>query len=191
MEIRGKEVFIRPEVSPEKFVEAFCSVVHKKLTEKVDLEKLLEEEVEESLVLHWLECFHIHYKKRQKFNKSDDETSVVEAKKCRELLLKIALGEVEAYTSSITWDEVTWVVRKLFGVDLSIHQGKLFLRFPNVRLLAIKKSTIFKAQEIVEKYRLTPRDAIHAAAAIENKINTIISYDEDFDSLDAMERIEP
>jgi len=120
-----------------------------------------------------------------------DETSVVEAKKCRELLLKIALGEVEAYTSSITWDEVTWVVRKLFGVDLSIHQGKLFLRFPNVRLLAIKKSTIFKAQEIVEKYRLTPRDAIHAAAAIENKINTIISYDEDFDSLDAMERIEP
>jgi len=52
MEIRGKEVFIRPEVSPEKFVEAFCSVVHKKLTEKVDLEKLLEEEVEESLVLH-------------------------------------------------------------------------------------------------------------------------------------------
>ena len=36
-----------------------------------------------------------------------DETAVVEAKKSRDFLLKIALGEVEAYTSSITWDEVT------------------------------------------------------------------------------------
>lgn len=51
MEVRGREVFIRPEVGPEKFVEAFCFVVKEKLREKVDLEKLLEEEVEESLVL--------------------------------------------------------------------------------------------------------------------------------------------
>lgn len=120
-----------------------------------------------------------------------DETCVIEAKKCRELLLKIALGEVEAYTSSVTWDEVTWIVRKLFGIDLSIDQGRMFLGFPNLRLLGIKRTTVFKAQEIVEKYRLTPRDALHAAAAVENKITTIMSYDKDFDSLEAIKRIEP
>jgi predicted nucleic acid-binding protein len=57
--------------------------------------------------------------------------------------------------------------------------------------LGVKKSTVFKAQEIVEKYRLTPRDAIHAAAAIDNKIATIVSYDKDFDILDEIRRIEP
>lgn len=52
MEVRGREVFIRPQMRPEKFVDAFCSIVDKKLKEKVDLEKLLEGEAEESPVLH-------------------------------------------------------------------------------------------------------------------------------------------
>lgn len=120
-----------------------------------------------------------------------DEKSIIEAKKCRELLLKIASGNLEACTSYITWDEVVWIVRKLFDVNVSIHQGRIFLSFPNIRLLTIKRTTILKAQEIVEKHRLTPRDAIHAATAIENNINTIISYDKDFDNLDTVKRIEP
>lgn len=98
---------------------------------------------------------------------------------------------MEACTSSITWDEVVWIVRKLFDVNVSIHQGRIFLSFPNIRLLTIKRATILKAQEIVEKHRLTPRDAIHAATAIENNINTIVSYDKDFDNLDTVKRIEP
>lgn len=52
MEVRGRDVFIRPQMSPEKFVDAFCSIVSEKLREKVNLEKLLEGEAEESLVLH-------------------------------------------------------------------------------------------------------------------------------------------
>ncbi|MEM3640419.1 MAG: hypothetical protein QXH37_00620 [Candidatus Bathyarchaeia archaeon] len=74
-----------------------------------------------------------------------------EAKKRSELSLKIALGEVEAYTSSTTRDEVAWIVRKLFGVDLSIEQRRMFLSFPNLKFLGIKRTTVFKAQEIVEK----------------------------------------
>ena len=120
-----------------------------------------------------------------------DETAVVEAKESKDLLLKIALGKIEAYTSSITWDEVTWVVRKLFGIDLSLNEGKRFLSFPNLRLLGIKRTTVLKAQEIVEKYKLRPRDAVHVAAALENKITTIVSYDKDFDLIKEIERIEP
>lgn len=35
-----------------------------------------------------------------------DAEVVEEARRAKDLLLKIALGEVEAYTSIITWDEV-------------------------------------------------------------------------------------
>jgi len=120
-----------------------------------------------------------------------DEKSVVEAKKSKDILLKIALGKIEAYTSSTTWDEVTWIVRKLFGIDFSLNEGKKFLSFPNLKLLGIKRTTVFKAQEIMEKYKLRPRDAVHAAAALENKITTIVSYDKDFDLINEIKRIEP
>ena len=120
-----------------------------------------------------------------------DEKAVVKAKKSREFLLKIALAKVEAYTSSVAWDEVVWVVRRLFGIENSVDEGKRFLGFPNLRVLGVRKSTVFKAQELVEKYRVKPRDALHAAVALENKIKTIVSYDDGFDGITEIERIEP
>lgn len=106
---------------------------------------------------------------------------VEEAQKSKALLLKIALGEVEAYTSIITWDEVIRIVRKNFGVEPSIEQGKRFLEFPNLKFLTLKRGIILKAQELLEKYKVKPRDAIHIATAIENKITSIASYDKDLD----------
>jgi len=37
---------------------------------------------------------------------------------------------VEACTSTITWGEVVWVVRKIFGLKPSIELGRKFLRVP-------------------------------------------------------------
>jgi predicted nucleic acid-binding protein len=116
---------------------------------------------------------------------------ISEAQKSKDFLLKIALGKAEAYTATITWDEVAWVVRKVFGFEFSAEESKKFLSFPNLKLLGVKKSTVFRAQDLVEKYRLTPRDAIHAATALENKITTIVSYDKDFDEMSEIKRIEP
>ena len=114
-----------------------------------------------------------------------------EAKKSKDFLLKIASGKVEAYTATVTWDEVAWVLRKVFGFEFSADESKKFLSFPNLRLLGVKKSTVFRAQELVEKYRMKPRDAVHAAVALENKITTIVSYDKDFDEMNEIRRIEP
>ncbi|MEM1839210.1 MAG: hypothetical protein QXH38_07065 [Candidatus Bathyarchaeia archaeon] len=58
-----------------------------------------------------------------------------EARKCREFLLRISLSEIEAYTSLITWDEFTWIVKKIMGDELSVEYGRKFLRFPNLRFL--------------------------------------------------------
>ena len=42
---------IIPGRDPREFVEGFCSVVKEKLTEKIDLERLIESEIEERLGL--------------------------------------------------------------------------------------------------------------------------------------------
>lgn len=120
-----------------------------------------------------------------------DEEAIPEARRSREFLLEVARGKVEAYTSILTWDEVTWILRRLYGVDDSINHGRKLLMFPKLRLVPVKRTTVLKAQEITERYRLKPRDAIHAATALENNIGTIVSYDKDFDEIEGIKRVEP
>ena len=55
--------------------------------------------------------------------------------------------------------------------------------------MAVEESTIRRAQRFVEKYKLKPRDAIHAATAISHGISQIISDDPDFDKVSELERI--
>jgi hypothetical protein len=43
------------------------------------------------------------------------------AKKAKETLLKIENGEISAYTSTLTWDEVVWVVSKLLSRDDGVN----------------------------------------------------------------------
>jgi len=38
----------------------------------------------------------------------------------KEFLLKVARAKIEAYTASITWDEIAWILRKLFGAEASV-----------------------------------------------------------------------
>jgi len=120
-----------------------------------------------------------------------DSEAVVEARKSKEFLLKIAQGGVEACTATVTWDEVVWVIRKIFAFDPSMEVGKKLLSFPNLRLLGVKNGTIYTAQELMEKYKIKPRDAIHAATALENKVTEIVSYDKDFDEINGINRTEP
>jgi predicted nucleic acid-binding protein len=50
---------------------------------------------------------------------------------------------------------------------------------------------ISRAQTLLEEHNLKPRDAIHAATAIRNGIDKILSYDEDFDTLPNLVRVSP
>lgn len=47
MDVRAKELVITSGVSPEEFVDYFYSIIRQKLTSKIDLKKLIEQEVEE------------------------------------------------------------------------------------------------------------------------------------------------
>jgi len=52
MEIEGKKIIISSGVNPKEFIESFCSIVKKKLTKKIDLERLIESEIEERVSLY-------------------------------------------------------------------------------------------------------------------------------------------
>jgi len=110
------------------------------------------------------------------------------AKKAKEILRQIEKGELAAFTSTLTWDEVVWVVSKTMGRDEGIYQGRKLLGFPNLQFIPVDEGVLAQAQRLVDKYRLSPRDSIHAGSAMDRRIKAIISDDEDFDQVKEMKR---
>ncbi len=100
--------------------------------------------------------------------------------KSRALLAKIVKKEQVGYTSYLTWDEFVHTLRKLFGREAAIDQGEKLLNFLNLQFIPADETVLSQAQHLIEKYTLNPRDAIHIASALINRIPAIISNDADF-----------
>ena len=111
------------------------------------------------------------------------------AKEAKKILVKIAEGDLEASTSFLTWDEIVWVVRKTVDKRSAVKEGEKFLQFPKLEMLEINKNVILTAQDLIDRYKLRPRDAIHVASALENGIKEIISDDPDLDVVKEITRI--
>jgi len=120
-----------------------------------------------------------------------DFSENLEAKNSNIFLLKLIKKEFFGITSVLTWDEFTWIVKVNLGKDDAIEKGKDFLVFPNLVIKNVTLATINKAQELISKYNIRPRDAIHAACAIENNTDSICSFDKDFDKIKEITRTEP
>lgn len=114
-----------------------------------------------------------------------------EAEQADIFLQKIINNEVEAHTSLLTWDEFVWVIRKELGGSIANQKGKEFLIFPNLLFEVVTKDIINKAQDLVEKYSIKPRDAIHLATTLNCKINEIITFDDDFKEIKEITYITP
>ncbi len=111
------------------------------------------------------------------------------AKRAKEILLSIEKGELPAYTSTLTWDEVIWVVRKTMGKSEAISQGQKLLGFLNLKFISVNENILSQAQALMSKYNLSPRDSIHIASAIDRKIYNFISDDKDPDQVKEIKRI--
>jgi uncharacterized protein len=116
----------------------------------------------------------------------EQEPKVKQAKK---ILQRIEHCEIPAYTSTLTWDEVVWVVRKSMGREVAISQGQKLLGFLNLKWIVADENIISQAQGLMNKYNLQPRDSIHVASAINKKIDAIISDDSDIDQVTEIKRI--
>ena len=113
------------------------------------------------------------------------------SKLCQKILEKVAEGRLQACTCVLTWDEITWIAKKVFGKEDSVTEGKKFFEFPYLSILNVTESIVRIAQNLIEKYAIDPRDAIHAAAAISSGCNKLISDDTDFDKIKEIKRISP
>ena len=112
----------------------------------------------------------------------------LKAKNSKIILLSIEKGELSAYTSTLTWDEVVWIIRKTLGRDQAIDQGKKLLGFLNLQWIAVDENVLSQAQALLTKYNLHPRDSIHVASAIDRKIENFISDDADIDRVKEIKR---
>ena len=116
-------------------------------------------------------------------------SGIKEAETAGEILTGIEQKNIQAYTSTLTWDEVSYVVERAFGKTDSIEVGKKFLNFPFLRFIPVDDEIIRRSQVIREKYNLKPRDSIHISCAIERNISEIITDDADFDGIKEITRI--
>jgi len=110
------------------------------------------------------------------------------ASKAKEILRNVENGKLSAYTSTLTWDEVVWVVSKVMGRSEGINQGQKLLGFPNLQFVTADENVIIQAQRLMNKYKMSPRDSIHLASALERRTKSVISDDADFDQVKEITR---
>lgn len=112
-----------------------------------------------------------------------------ESEASKKILSHIENKDIQAYTSTLTWDEVSYVTERLLGKTDAIEVGKKFINFPFLRFIPVDDEIMRRSQVIREKYHLKPRDSIHLSSAIERNISEIITDDADFDGIKEIKRI--
>ncbi|MBI2145002.1 type II toxin-antitoxin system VapC family toxin [Candidatus Woesearchaeota archaeon] len=112
-----------------------------------------------------------------------------EADDSRAILEKIVAKKISASTSILTWDELVWVCKKALPLKESISEGQRLLNLQNLQVRECNVPIADAAGELMIKYVLKPRDAIHAATAILSGEKEIITDDADFDKVKELKRI--
>ena len=88
----------------------------------------------------------------------------------------------------MTIDEILWNVKKHRNLNDAIDAGDAFLNFPHLELAHVTGELVAFALSIIRKYCLDPRDAIHAATAITERVDYIVSTDPHFDKIKELKR---
>lgn len=108
--------------------------------------------------------------------------------RARDLMKKIRKGEEKAITSALTYDEVTWKVKREKGPEASLKAGQSLLEMKNLLFVSIDDEVLWRAHNLIKEHELDPRDAIHLACSLKKGVYTIISEDEDFDDIEDINR---
>jgi predicted nucleic acid-binding protein len=79
-------------------------------------------------------------------------------------------------------------VSRVLSRDDGTRQGRILLGFPNLEFIDVNEGILTVAQTMLDKYKLSQRVSIHVASAMNRKIKTVISDDEDFDKVKEITR---
>lgn len=91
-------------------------------------------------------------------------------------------------TSSLTWDEIVHFTKRQFGTERAVLEGDRFLKFPRLTIMPVSLETLKIARNLLSA-GLKPRDAIHAACAIENNCKYVLTDDDKFDKIKELKRM--
>ncbi len=108
--------------------------------------------------------------------------------RARSLLREAQQGKLQAASSALTFDELVWAVKRYRSLDDAVDAGQAFLNMPGLKLIDVTGELLSSALELMRGYRLDPRDSIHAASALRENAETIISSDEHFDRVKKIRR---
>lgn len=106
-------------------------------------------------------------------------------------LESLARGIHRVATATRTWDEVVYVVRRLLSPEDSIAKSQELLAFPNLSWLRVDAAVLRQAADLYRSLPMRPRDAIHAAAALEAGETKFLSEDRVFDRVSGLTRVWP
>lgn len=99
------------------------------------------------------------------------------------------LNGMDAITSSLSLDEVMWVVVKNKKSAVLRETVEDIYAMTNLTIKEVGSNIPLEALDIMEKYDLKPRDAFHTAIMRNFDVNKIVSDDEDFDRVNGIKRI--
>jgi predicted nucleic acid-binding protein len=103
------------------------------------------------------------------------------------LLKKIQLGKEKAETSALTYDEVFWAVKK-HDLKLAFEACEALLNFPNLEIIPADRELASSALQLIRECHLDTRDALHAATALREKADYVVSTDPHFDRVKQLKR---
>ncbi len=103
----------------------------------------------------------------------------------RKLLKQILNGKISAATSTLALDEIIWATkRELKSYEKAIEWCEQIMMSP-IKILGVTAADINKAIGLMKR-GMKPRDAIHAATALNNNAEGIVSDDSDFEHVDGL-----
>jgi predicted nucleic acid-binding protein len=106
----------------------------------------------------------------------------------RILLGNVQNGKLAATTSVLSFDELVWAVKKYRTFEDATSAGEALLHMPRLRILPVETNLLTKALMLMRQYRLDPRDSIHAASALQENLEVIVSMDGHFDRIKELKR---
>lgn len=110
-------------------------------------------------------------------------------RRAREVLRSIATEDERAATSSLTIDEVVWILQGEGPREVAIREGRRLLAFPNLQVFDVTAGDVFDSLAMMEDHdRLDPRDAIHASVALNHGVHTVVSDDPDLEAVPDVDR---
>lgn len=98
----------------------------------------------------------------------------------RSIIKAIIQGKAKGITAALTFDEAFYQLSRSKGRAQTLIYCENFLALPNLEFKSVDLAAISEALELLKLHNFQPRDAIHAAVALANKVDIFVTEDQYF-----------